>query len=114
MADPIEIRNWVDALGLPKGEFPYINAPKSMTGHCIGAAGAVESIGAILELSEQFIHPTINHTPFHPEIEMLIPLEKIPNKEITGVKINHVAKASFGFGDVNTCLIFKANNKKMK
>ena len=72
MADVLEIKNWKIALKRNKDDFPYINSLKSMTGHCLGAAGAVETIAAVLELKDQFIHPSINCEDLHPEIAALI------------------------------------------
>lgn len=110
MADPIEIKNWTDALCRDKKDFPYINSLKAMTGHCLGAAGALETIAATLELSNQFIHPSINCKDVHPEINALIDPHKIPHSVIENSHIRHIAKASFGFGDVNACLILKKFN----
>ncbi|MBU0489136.1 MAG: beta-ketoacyl-[acyl-carrier-protein] synthase family protein [Bacteroidetes bacterium] len=105
MADVIEIKNWVKALGLPKQDFPYINSCKSMTGHCIGAAGGIEIVAAIMQLYHGFVHPSLNSEDLHPEISDIIDREKIPLQLIENADIKYVAKASFGFGDVNTCLI---------
>lgn len=106
MADNIEVKNWINALGL-KNKFPYINAPKSMIGHMIGAAGAVETIAAILQLSKDFVHPSINCEDLNPDIREVWPQDKIPKKTIQNVNIKYIAKAGFGFGDVNSCLILK-------
>ena len=84
-----------------------ISATKSMTGHCLGAAGAVESVAAILGLNNGFIFPSINCEDVHPEIAAIINPEKIPQQLIETDKLQVVAKASFGFGDVNVCVIFK-------
>jgi 3-oxoacyl-[acyl-carrier-protein] synthase I len=107
MADVIEIRNWKTALKREKTNFPYINSLKSMTGHCLGAAGAIETIASVLELHEQFIHPSINCQDVHPEIEEMIDVNKIPGTAIMNANLNYIARASFGFGDVNACLILK-------
>ncbi|MFH0867330.1 MAG: beta-ketoacyl synthase N-terminal-like domain-containing protein [Bacteroidota bacterium] len=107
MADAIEIRNWTKALQRYKNDFPYINSLKSMTGHCLGAAGTIEIIAATLEISKQFLHPSINCEDVHSEIASLINTDKIPHTVKDNVEINLLAKASFGFGDVNACLILK-------
>jgi 3-oxoacyl-(acyl-carrier-protein) synthase len=57
MADVLEIKNWKTALGLSFDNFPYINSLKSMIGHTIGAAGAIETIAAVLQLKNQFYIP---------------------------------------------------------
>ena len=107
MADPIEIQNWSTALNLKGSDFPYINSLKSLTGHCIGAAGAIETIAAILQMNHNFIHRSANCEDLHPEISQIIDKNKIPQTTIENTNINYIAKASFGFGDVNACLILK-------
>lgn len=107
IGDPVEIKSWVEALGRSGQDFPYINAPKSMVGHCLSAAGAVESIAVALQLHHDFIHPSLNSGDLHPEIEQLVDRERIPQTAISDAGIKIFAKASFGFGDVNTCVIFK-------
>jgi 3-oxoacyl-(acyl-carrier-protein) synthase len=104
--DGLEIENWSNALQRKGTNFPYINSLKSMVGHCLAAAGAIESVASVLQIKEQFIFPNINCEDIHPEITALISSDKIPTKMIEK-NINIVAKASFGFGDVNACVIFK-------
>ena len=104
--DPLEIENWAKALDRKGKEFPIINSLKSMTGHCLAAAGAIENVATVLQLKHQFIFPNINCNEVHPDILNLISKEKIPTALIRK-KINIIAKASFGFGDVNGCIIFK-------
>ncbi|MDN3585631.1 beta-ketoacyl-[acyl-carrier-protein] synthase family protein [Pedobacter aquatilis] len=104
--DALEIENWKIALGTSSEDFPYINALKGMIGHCIGAAGSIESISAILQLEQDFIFPNVNCEDLNPEITALIAENRIPKKLINQT-VNIVAKASFGFGDVNVCVIFK-------
>ena len=104
--DPVEIENWTKALGRTGQNFPMINSLKSMVGHCLAAAGAIENVATILQLKHQFIFPNINCEEVHPDILKLISKEKIPTK-YTPKKIKIIAKASFGFGDVNGCVIFK-------
>lgn len=104
--DPTEIQNWSEALELSGSDFPYINSLKSMTGHCLAASGSIESISAILQLHQNFIFPSINCEDVHPEILNLIDEAKIPQEKLDK-EISVVAKASFGFGDVNSCIIFK-------
>lgn len=104
--DSLEIKNWSEALQLKGNNFPYINSLKSMVGHCLAAAGAVESVASVLQIKENFIFPNINCEDLHPEITAIIDENKIPKQKID-TEINIVAKASFGFGDVNGCVIFK-------
>lgn len=104
--DSLEIKNWTEALGRSGDDFPYINSLKSMTGHCLSAAGSIESVATVLQLHEQFLFPNINCEDLHPEIAALIAPSKIPTQMITP-PLRIIAKASFGFGDVNACVLFK-------
>jgi len=104
--DGLEIKNWTKALDRKGIDFPYINSLKGMVGHCLTAAGSIESVATVLQLKEQFIFPNINCEEVHPEILSLISEEKIP-KKLLKVKVTIAAKASFGFGDVNGCVILK-------
>jgi 3-oxoacyl-(acyl-carrier-protein) synthase len=104
--DALEIENWTKALNRKGDTFPYINSLKSQVGHCLAASGAIESVASVLQIKEQFIFPNINCEDAHPEILDLISEDKIVTKSIQK-EINIVAKASFGFGDVNACVIFK-------
>lgn len=105
--DATEIRNWVDALGLEASAFPYVNSLKSMTGHCLTAAGSIECVASVLQIHEGFIFPNINCEDLNTEITDSIGKEKIPVAGLD-LKPDIVAKASFGFGDVNACIIFKS------
>lgn len=108
--DSLEIENWTKALNRKGTDFPYINSLKSMTGHCLSAAGSVESVATILQLHEGFVFGNTNCEDLHPEITALIDPSKVPLKTID-ININISAKASFGFGDVNACIIFKKFQK---
>jgi 3-oxoacyl-(acyl-carrier-protein) synthase len=103
-ADPMELKNWHSALEIPYEDFPWINSTKSMIGHALGAAGAIESVAGLLQLHKGFVHGSINCEDLHPELEPF--RGSIPQRTIqSDAKI--LAKASFGFGDVNGCAIFK-------
>jgi len=104
--DSLEIKNWTEALQRNGTDFPYINSLKSMVGHCLSAAGSVESVASVLQIHHGFVFPNINCEDLNPEITSLINESKIPQK-IIEKDITTVAKASFGFGDVNGCVIFK-------
>ncbi|QDW22120.1 beta-ketoacyl synthase [Flavobacterium sp. KBS0721] len=104
--DSLEIENWTKALDRKGTDFPHINSLKSMTGHCLSAAGSIESVAAILQLHEGFLFGNTNCEDLHPEITALIDSSKVPFKTIHK-NLNIIAKASFGFGDVNACIIFK-------
>jgi 3-oxoacyl-(acyl-carrier-protein) synthase len=104
--DPLEIKNWTEALQRNGNDFPYINSLKSQIGHCLAAAGSIESVASVLQLKEQFLFPNINCEDLHPEIKTLVSQKKVLIKKIEK-PLNIIAKASFGFGDVNACVIFK-------
>ncbi len=104
--DALEIENWTKALGRKDGDFPFINSTKSLVGHCLAAAGAIECVASVIQLKEQFVAPNLNCEDLHEDIKELIPTSKVPTQSING-NVDIVAKASFGFGDVNACVLFK-------
>ncbi|MFT5746226.1 MAG: 3-oxoacyl-(acyl-carrier-protein) synthase [Paraglaciecola sp.] len=106
MFDPYEIELWSKALNRKGKDFPYIASLKSMIGHCLSAAGAIESVAAVLELYKGFLHPSINCEDLHPKIAAIIDSQCIP-KVAKDINLNIIAKSSFGFGDVNSVVIFK-------
>jgi 3-oxoacyl-[acyl-carrier-protein] synthase II len=89
------------------GENAYqlnISSTKSMTGHLLGAAGAVEAIACILAIKESFIPPTINHKHPDPNIDerLNLTLNKVQYREVRAAMSN-----TFGFGGHNACVVFK-------
>lgn len=104
--DSIEIENWTKALGRSHVDFPYVNSLKSLIGHCLSAAGSIESVATVLQLHHGFLFGNTNCDDLHPEIATHIDASKIPTKSFN-INLNVIAKASFGFGDVNACVIFK-------
>ncbi len=87
------------------GEHAYkmnVNSVKSMTGHLLGAAGAVEAIASILALYHGFIPPTINYSEPDPDCD----LNYTPNNAIEK-KIKYSLSNTFGFGGHNASLLFK-------
>lgn len=104
--DALEIKNWKNALGLSKNNFPAINSLKAMTGHCLAAAGSIECVASVLQIEHDFIFPSINCKDLHPEIMAEIGELSIPH-QIRDQKVTTVIKASFGFGDVNACIVFQ-------
>jgi 3-oxoacyl-(acyl-carrier-protein) synthase len=109
-ADRPEIQNWITALGRSGDDFPLTNSLKSMIGHSLSAAGSIETVASILQIVHGFVHPNINFEDPNPEITNLVSLEKLPVKMIKK-EVNIVAKANFGFGDVNSCLILSKYDK---
>lgn len=104
--DVVEIDNWAAALGRKNEDFPYINALKGMTGHCLSASGSIECVAGVLQLKKDFIFGNVNCEDVHPEITRSISEDRIP-KTTMDTSFNILAKASFGFGDVNAVVIFK-------
>ncbi|PZX92717.1 beta-ketoacyl-[acyl-carrier-protein] synthase family protein [Flavobacterium aquariorum] len=104
--DGLEISNWSMALGRGGVDFPYVNSLKSTVGHCLSAAGSIESVASILQLHQGFIFPNRNCEDLHPEITEIIDSSRIP-LQLIEKDLNIVIKASFGFGDVNGCVVFK-------
>ena len=104
--DSLEIENWSKALGRSGSNFPYINSLKSMVGHCLSGAGSVESVATVLQLYHGFVFPNINCEDLHSEITAIVDANRIPTQKIQ-LELKIIAKASFGFGDVNGCIIFK-------
>ncbi len=80
-----------------------------MIGHCLAASGSIECVASIIQLKNQFVAPNINCEDLHLEIEALVDSNKIPTEKMD-VNFDIIAKASFGFGDVNACVIFKKFN----
>lgn len=104
--DATEIRNWTIALNRKGKNFPYINALKGMTGHCLTASGAIECVASVLQIKHDFLFPNVNCEDLNPEITELIDTEKIP-QSYKSQKINTLIKASFGFGDLNAAIVLK-------
>ncbi|AEE50433.1 beta-ketoacyl-ACP synthase II [Haliscomenobacter hydrossis] len=89
------------------GEHAYglnISSTKSMTGHLLGAAGAIEAIAGILAIKGQFIPPTINHFTDDPEIDNRL---NLTFNEAQERKVRAILSNTFGFGGHNSSLIFK-------
>ena len=103
-ADPREVESWSIALGRGPGELPPITATKSMIGHGLGAAGGLEAVASVLMLRGGYLHPCLNSEDVHPEIEPFAGSISHETREMTDLRI--MMKASFGFGDVNACLVF--------
>jgi 3-oxoacyl-(acyl-carrier-protein) synthase len=104
--DALEIENWTKALERHHKDFPYINSTKSLIGHCLASAGSIECVASIIQLKEQFVAPNINCDDLHEDIVNLIDSSKV-STQIIEHDIDVIAKASFGFGDVNACVIFR-------
>ncbi len=89
------------------GEHAYklnISATKSMTGHLLGAAGAVETIAAILATKYDIVPPTINHFTDDPELDNKLNFTFNKAQKRT---VNYALSNTFGFGGHNTCIVVK-------
>jgi len=104
-ADPKEIGSWSRGLGRGADDFPTITATKSLVGHALGAAGGIESVASVLMLKGGFIQPAKNCEDVHEEIQPFA--AAIPHEGGDAPDLEIMAKSSFGFGDVNACVIYK-------
>lgn len=82
-----------------------INSTKSMTGHLLGAAGAIEAIASILGMNHSLIPPTINHETVDENIDAELNLTL---NEAQERNVNVTMSNTFGFGGHNACVIFKS------
>lgn len=99
--DLYETRAIKNAFGEDAKNIP-ISSTKSMIGHLLGAAGAVESIVCVRALNEGFIPPTIGYTESEEELD----LDYVPN-EGRCADLKYALNNSLGFGGHNACLLFK-------
>jgi 3-oxoacyl-[acyl-carrier-protein] synthase II len=102
-----KLNDAVETLAIKKvfGERAYkipISSTKSMIGHLLGAAGAIEAVATIMTIHTGIIHPTINYENPDPECD----LDYVPN-EARKKEVNVAISNSFGFGGHNVCLVFK-------
>ncbi|MCS7189521.1 MAG: beta-ketoacyl-ACP synthase II [Bacteroidia bacterium] len=87
------------------GEHAYklnISSTKSMIGHLLGAAGAVEAVATVLSIYHQTVHPTINHFTDDEQCDLNYTFHHPVKREI-----RYALSNSFGFGGHNVCLVFK-------
>jgi 3-oxoacyl-[acyl-carrier-protein] synthase II len=97
----------VKALQQVFGEHVYklhISSTKSMTGHLLGAAGAVEAIACLLAMKHSFIPPTINHFTDDPEIDSRL---NLTFNQPVEAKVRVALSNTFGFGGHNASVLFK-------
>jgi 3-oxoacyl-[acyl-carrier-protein] synthase II len=100
--DSAETRVLKLALGEEKARDTPVSSTKGATGHCLGAAGAVEAIFTIFALRDGVLPPTINYEVPDPECD----LDYIPNearRQATEIGVSN----SFGFGGHNACVVFQ-------
>jgi 3-oxoacyl-(acyl-carrier-protein) synthase len=99
--DPIETRAIRSVFG-EHADRLAVSATKSMIGHLMGAAGAVEAIACVKSLETGWVHPTINHENPDPACD----LDYVPNQARL-LKPRVVLSNSFGFGGHNGVLVFR-------
>ena len=99
MVETLAIKN---VFGEGAYEVP-ISSTKSMIGHALGGAGALEAVACIKTIRDGIIHPTINYETADPDCD----LDYVPNKA-RKAQVNTVLSNSFGFGGQNACVVFRA------
>lgn len=102
MNDAIETMVIKKAMGEEAAYKAYVSSTKSMTGHMLGAAGAVEALACLMALNEGIIPPTINLNEQDPKCD----LNCVPNKAVKA-DITLALSNSLGFGGHNACLAFR-------
>ena len=103
LGDVAEVKAIMDVFGSHAFNL-NISSTKSMTGHCLGAAGVVEAIACVMAVKEDIIPPTINHFTDDPELDprLNFTFGKAQNRSVRAALSN-----SFGFGGHNACVIVK-------
>ena len=103
LGDIAEVKAIVDVFG----DHAYnlnISATKSMTGHCLGAAGVIEAIACIMSVQNDIVPPTINHFTDDPDLD---PRLNFTFGEAQKREVRAALSNTFGFGGHNACVIFK-------
>jgi len=103
LGDIAEVKAIVDVFG----EHAYtlnISSSKSMTGHCLGAAGVIEAIACVMSVKSDCIPPTINHFTDDPELDTRLNFTFNKSQQRT---VRAALSNTFGFGGHNACVIVK-------
>ncbi len=103
--DASETKAIKKALGDHAYKIP-ISSTKSMIGHVLGGAGAIEGVAVVKSIQESIIHPTVNQNVHDPDCD----LNYVPNVKLDK-KINFALSNNFGFGGQNACVIFADFNR---
>jgi 3-oxoacyl-[acyl-carrier-protein] synthase II len=101
--DPVETRMVKEAFGAHARKL-HISSTKSMHGHCLGAAGAIEALVCVKAVEEGFVPPTINLAA--PDLEEGCDLDYTPNKGVA-VPLRAAASGSLGFGGHNAVIVMR-------
>lgn len=105
-ATPLNDQSETEAIKAALGEYAYetpVSSTKSMTGHIMGATGAIESVFCTLAIRDQILPPTINYETPDP----LCDLDYVPN-EARPAKVDVCLNNAFGFGGHNATLVIRA------
>ena len=108
---PLNDKSETAAIKTIFGDLAYeipVSSTKSMTGHLLGAAGAIEAIFSVKTIQDGIIPPTINYEVPDPECD----LDYVPN-QARSAQVKYVMSNSFGFGGHNATIIFKEYDKVM-
>ena len=107
LGDVAELKAISQVFGQHAGKI-NINSTKSMTGHLLGAAGAIEAIASILSMEHSVVPPTINHETVDENIDpnLNLTLNKAQEREVNVAMSN-----TFGFGGHNACVLFRKLNE---
>jgi 3-oxoacyl-[acyl-carrier-protein] synthase II len=106
LGDLSEVRAIMDVFG--EHAFKVnISSTKSMTGHCLGAAGVVEAIACIMSVVHDIVPPTINHFTDDPDLDPRLNFTFLKPQKRT---VNAALSNTFGFGGHNACVIVKKYN----
>ena len=100
--DASETKAIKNAFGRLASQIP-VSSTKSMIGHALGGAGAIEGVAVVKTIESGVIHPTINYENPDP----LCDLDFVPN-QARKLKVKRVLSNNFGFGGQNACLVYGA------
>ena len=103
LGDTAEIKAIIDVFGERAFDI-NISSTKSMTGHCLGAAGVIEAIACVMSTVEDKIPPTINHFTDDPELDCRL---NFTFREPQSKTVRAALSNTFGFGGHNACVIVK-------
>jgi 3-oxoacyl-[acyl-carrier-protein] synthase II len=103
LGDASETRVIKQALGEEHASRTPVSSTKGATGHCFGAAGAIEAVFTTLALHDGKLPPTINYESADPECD----LDYIPNESRDALDLHAVMSNSFGFGGHNATIVIR-------
>ena len=104
--DVSEVQAWKEVFSTYDLSLPPVNSFKGQIGHALAASGSIELVGCALQLSKGVLYGNVNLEDLHPDL-LEVGADVFPTA-VVEKDIDAMIKASFGFGDVNACLIFKS------